>query len=137
MRNLVHRRTDKLLQVLDEAAACARERDGVEEVHQLRVATRRLSQNLRTFRPFFARVEVRKVRKQLRALRDIAADLRSRDIALEQWRTAQLPTDAEFAKQLTETRQQASGRLREELTRWNSKKYPDRWRKRLGTRGEA
>ena len=135
MQSLVHRRMDKLLQALEEAAETARHDAGMEPVHQLRVATRRLSQSLKTFRKFYPGDEVRKVRKKLRAMRDAAAALRSRDIALKQLKAAQIAASGALAQKLRQEREAGVAVMGRVLKEWAKKEYPSRWREQLGTKG--
>ena len=131
MRSLVRRRMDKLLEALEEAAATARHEAGVEQVHQLRVATRRLSQNLKTFKAFYPGGEVRKIRKKLRGMRDAAAELRSRDIAQEQLKAARL-AEGVLGERLRQEREAGAATLRRMLAKWEKKGYPLRWHDQLG-----
>lgn len=135
MQKLVDRRLNRLLGALDRAADTAREDASVEAVHSLRVATRRLSQNLRTFSAFVPEDGGKKVRKRLRGLRDIAADLRSRDIARQQLQAAGVALDGPLAQKLSHERDGAARRLSKELANWSKKGYPKRWRTTLRTKG--
>ena len=64
---------------------------GVDAVHDVRVATRRLDACLDVFRAQFRRKGARAMRKTLRALRKAAGAVRDRDIAIELYREAGEP----------------------------------------------
>ena len=132
MEKFVRRRLRKLLKALGEAADNARARVDEETIHQLRVATRRLSQNLKTFAVFFAKSDVKKVRRRLRTLRDLAAELRSRDIAQKQLASAGLSSEGILARSLREERDAEVAQLNEELSHWSRRRYPQRWIHTLG-----
>ncbi len=102
-----------------------------EAIHDLRVAIRRFSQCLRVFRAFFPRGEVKKVRRRLRRVMDLAAEVRDRDIALQVYAEAGAPSQAALALQLGQERQQAKRELVEELGRIQKRDFSSKWRKRL------
>ncbi len=54
-----------------------------EGIHDLRVAVRRLTQTLRLFARVLGRKKCRAMRRELKALMDLAGEVRTRDIALE------------------------------------------------------
>ena len=53
-----------------------------ESVHKMRVSIRRLQQSLRLFAQYVDKAEAKRLRKQLRAFLDAAAEVRNRDIAM-------------------------------------------------------
>ncbi len=59
-----------------------RSRDA-EAVHDLRVAIRRFAQVLRAFKPCFRGKEVRKIRRELKQIMDLAGEVRNCDVALK------------------------------------------------------
>jgi CHAD domain-containing protein len=53
---------------------------GIDEIHDLRVATRRLRSALRTFAPFFKRSVIRPIRRELRDMADALGKVRDLDV---------------------------------------------------------
>lgn len=131
-RKVVAQGFTALLDRLAETASAAREEQGEKQVHELRVATRRLSQNLRTFASFLPEGKGAKVRKRLRKMRDVAGEIRSRDIALAQMSAAKVPETSELAEKMRQDRARACEGLSAELARWEQKRYPKRWQRSLG-----
>src|SRR5258708_38073494 len=62
--------------------------------HDLRVAIRKFSQCLRTFRGLFDPQPVKKMRKRLRSLMDLCGAKRDYDVGLQVLAAAGLPTDS-------------------------------------------
>lgn len=76
----------KLFHYIDTACAalCQAAQDPHEEaVHDMRVAIRRLQQAIRLFKQYLDPKGVKRVKDRLRAVMDIAGELRNRDIAIE------------------------------------------------------
>jgi CHAD domain-containing protein len=98
-----------------------------EDVHQLRVATRRLRSLLRSVRPFFAEGPLEAVRKDLSWLADRLGSVRDLDVLIERVRderlALELPEQAEAAHvvdMLVAEREAARGRL---LSAMRTKRY--------------
>jgi CHAD domain-containing protein len=72
-----------------EAGALAGE--DIEDVHQMRVATRRMRSALRLLEPYYTGKTAGKFRKQLGEIADVLGDIRDRDVLLEAM-TDYLPT---------------------------------------------
>ncbi|HEX4143821.1 MAG TPA: CHAD domain-containing protein [Pirellulales bacterium] len=108
-RHALEGRLDFVWHFLSRAAAVNHQ---PEDVHQLRVATRRATAALQTFRALLPRRRARKMKKQLKRIRLAAGDARDLDVLaarLEKDRTA-VSDDASIAKLLhfvTRLREQA------------------------------
>jgi len=102
-----------------------------DAVHDLRVAIRRFSQAVRVFAALFPKQETKQIRKQLRRLRDVAGQVRDRDIALEFLAGAGVGPDGPLRARIAEERELAETSLAEELKRWSNSKFSSRWRSAL------
>ncbi|MFB3778979.1 MAG: CHAD domain-containing protein [Bryobacteraceae bacterium] len=103
-----------------------------DAVHDLRVSIRRLTQCLRAFRQFFPEAGARKVRQRLKAMLDLASEVRNRDVALDLLRRAAVPSGAPLLEVLAEERARAEQALLKELRLWKRKNIQKKWRVRLG-----
>lgn len=131
MRKVVRRGLRELLENLTERVLDAQRVQSPTAVHQLRVASRRLSGNLRTFRSILPKKISRKIRRKLRAIRKATAELRIRDMVLEQMREAGLPSTNLLTETLRQEREEARRLLQDVLSRWQDKDYLGRWRAKL------
>ena len=116
--------------LIDSTSRQARhaERDNSgDAIHDLRVAIRRLSENLRVFEDLFPRGAAKQVRKELRQAMKLAGAARNHDIAAELMRMAQLPLEPGLAGK----REQATAELAIVLHAWNSGRIARAWRERL------
>jgi CHAD domain-containing protein len=82
MRDYAVTRTLALMEDLISALRNAASDPGQEEVHKLRVTIRRFQQALRLFEQYLKRKGVGKIKSKLRAVMQIAGELRNRDIAI-------------------------------------------------------
>ncbi len=98
-----------------------------EGIHDLRVAIRRLSENLRVFKDLFPRGAAKAVRKDLKSAMKLAGDARNHDIARELMARARVPA----APELTAGREHAAVKLAGVLSEWNQETYARRWRELL------
>jgi CHAD domain-containing protein len=89
----------------------------VNSIHDLRVATRRLTQALRVFRAFVSQAASKEIRKKLEQVMDAAAEVRDRDIALQLCDEAQIDRDAGIRTQLSKERNLAKQKLSRLLRR--------------------
>ncbi len=96
-------------------------------VHDLRVAIRRLAENLRVFEDLFPRGAAKKVRKELRAAMRLAGDARNHDIAAELMRRAKVPAKPDVAA----GRARAAVKLAKVLRAWNRDAAERAWREGL------
>jgi CHAD domain-containing protein len=98
-----------------------------ESVHRLRVSIMRFRQALRVFEQFFPNKKSRRLRRQLRSIRYLAGDVRSRDVAMELLAKAGAPLDA-LQKERSEYKQSLIRELEEVCTLDLAKN----WRTELG-----
>ena len=103
-----------------------------ESVHDLRVAIRQLVNCLRVFKQFFPDQPRKRIRRQLQAIRDLAGEVRNRDIALEILVSVLSPPDAELSSQLAHERARAKRELADALHHWTRQKLFRKWRETLG-----
>ena len=102
-----------------------------DAIHDLRVAIRRLSQCLRVFGQFFPARNSKKIRRRLRRIMDLAAEIRNRDITLALLREAGVNADTSLCLRITEGRKQAELRLIDSIRRWGRREFSAKWRARL------
>jgi len=101
-------------------------------VHDLRVAIRQLINCLRVFKQFFPDQPRKKIRSRLRALRDLAGEVRNHDIALELLASGLSLSDEELSSQLARERARAKRELENALHQWTRRKLFRKWRETLG-----
>lgn len=121
------RRLDRFTFELRRAAKSGR----ADAIHDLRVSIRRLAQCLRVFEPFFPKPAAKKVRRRLRAIMDLAAEVRNRDITLALLTEAGAGEDATLYGTLAEHRKQAEQQFLDSIRRWGRREFPAKWRSRL------
>jgi CHAD domain-containing protein len=129
---------DQLLRLLhrlaEEAAKTARKANP-EAVHDLRVSCRRLTETIRTFLSLLDQEAARTIRKRIRAVLNLAGDVRNRDIVLELMRTAGVPARSAMRREQLLRRREALDALERALADWEQRDWPKHWRKRLGIAG--
>jgi CHAD domain-containing protein len=86
--------------------------DDIEDVHQMRVATRKLRATLQTLGPLVAPNKATKFRRQLHAVASSLGEVRDRDVLLEHLRAHQ---DQAGAAALIEVVEQERGEVRKRL----------------------
>ena len=101
-----------------------------DAVHDLRVATRRLSQCLRAFSILFPRRASRKIARRLARLRRLAGEVRNRDIAIEYLRRAGPRT--QVARRMAVERRQTAAELHAALVSFRNREPWLKWKDRLG-----
>lgn len=119
--------------VAQEAGRTAKKPDA-DAVHDLRVACRRLTEALRALGSLFNEEDVRKLRKRIRRVLDLAGEVRNRDIVLELLKTAGVTGGPLKRKQMAR-RREALRALQSALGEWREREWPERWGKRLGIEG--
>jgi CHAD domain-containing protein len=119
----VQRRLRKLASQLRRAAKRPHEPD---EIHVLRVSSRRFMQSLKVFGQFFDRQTTKKMRRRLRRLMDLSGEARNCDITLELLELAGVDV-GKSASQLRRRRKRAEEILIEMLCRWRKRKLHDQW----------
>ena len=78
-----------------------------ESVHDLRVAIRRFQQCLRVFHQFFPRGEAKRIRRRLRKVMNLSAEVRERDIALGLIKQSGAAADGRLGARLVQQRKKA------------------------------
>ncbi len=102
-----------------------------DSVHDLRVSIRRLSQCLRIFPEFFPAPETKRIRRRLRRIMKLAAEVRNRDIAVELLAKASLGSRSSLVARLAEDRKLGERALAAELRRLARRDFSSKWRARL------
>lgn len=100
-------------------------------VHDLRVAIRRFTRCLRVFAQFLPQAQIKKVRRRLADLMELAGAVRDRDISLELLREARVPAGARVAVALRRERKEAETKLRAAVRRLGRQGFSHKWRLRL------
>lgn len=103
-----------------------------ETIHDLRVSIRRFNQGARVFRQFLPERRLRRLRRRLDRILDLAAAVRDRDVALEHCTQAGAPETAAIMGTLRGQREEAERELRKSLKRVELRDRSARWRARLG-----
>jgi hypothetical protein len=127
MREYAVAKTGTLLEEAVAAIQHAAETPDESAVHKMRVAIRRLQQALRLFRQYLKSGGVEHVKTRLRAIMQIAGELRNRDIGIELLADAGGDT-AHFAKQRLAYNQQLS----DVLEQYANPQLLEAWRHKLG-----
>ncbi len=104
---------------------------GMDEIHDLRVAVRRLNQCLRVFAQFFPEAKQKRIRKRLRKVMSLAAEVRNCDVALELAREAGAGEGGGAARMLERKREEAAALLSGTLERWSRRDFSRKWRAQL------
>ncbi|REJ94817.1 MAG: CHAD domain-containing protein [Planctomycetota bacterium] len=136
---------DRARRLLESIRRCVRQNARPEDVHKLRIATRRVDAFLRTFAVVTPRRRARKLSRELRRVRRAAGDVRNLDVLIE--RTAPESTDHDgstegdwVVAQLRRRRDRAARRLSKTLRSIHSKRFRGqlaRLKKRLRWRGSG
>src|SRR5262245_8600949 len=84
----------ELLERLEGEVANVCRNSGPDSIHDLRVSIRRVTQALRALKGVFPGRSTKTIRRTLRAMMNIAAEIRNRDIALELLLDAGVSSDA-------------------------------------------
>jgi CHAD domain-containing protein len=113
-----------------ESRRAARSHDA-EAIHDLRVSIRRFNQGARAFGQFFPPRAVKRIRRRLHEIMDLAAVVRDRDVAVELCAQAGLAESAPLCRVLAAQRTEAARELRTLLKRFEARDYSSRWRARL------
>lgn len=119
-----------IARVSEEIAHLAHARDA-EAIHDLRVAIRRMTQSLRAFAGVLPKKQSKLVRREAKTLMDLAAEVRSRDIALELFEAAGVTADTAPCVRLMLERQEAIDRLAAAAAEWRHSGFEQRWRQSL------
>ena len=131
MREYVRLRTGILLGSLASQVNRAARTGDAEDIHDLRVAVRRLSRCLRVFAPFYPGRSWKPMRRRLSGLMDACGSVRDRDIAIGLLEKAGVPAASPLVRQLDQERRAADEELRRELRRWKARGFRRQWQMRL------
>jgi CHAD domain-containing protein len=131
MRKYALEQTDARLRRLAYQLARVAKQPDAEAIHDLRVSIRRFSQCLRVFRQFFPSGRVRRIRRRLKGLMALAAEVRNQDIALELWLRARVPQGAALLNAVRRQRAQAEQTLLATARRWSQCNLSRKWRTHL------
>ena len=132
MRGYVREQTSTLLRRLAYQVTQVRKNADADEIHDLRVAIRRLNRCLQVFAEFYPARSRKKVRRKLSEMMDGAAEVRDRDIAAALLREAGVPPDAEALRVLEQDRAVRAKELSGLLEHWKHDSSSRRWREDLG-----
>jgi CHAD domain-containing protein len=132
MREFALEQVNQLLTKLAFAAgSCVRSHDA-DSVHDLRVAIRRLTEALLEFSQFLPRKGLKKVRRRMRKVMDLAAEARNRDVSLKLFEEAGVEPGKPPSEGLAADRKAARRQLVDALKRWQRRDFWARWRDQLG-----
>jgi len=104
-----------------------------EAVHDLRVAIRRFSQTLRVFKPCLRGKQIRKIRRELKQMMDLAGEVRNLDIAIRLLLKPQRNAAAPLRSELCNLRRQSNRALAAFLKKWLERKSSLKWRQALAS----
>jgi CHAD domain-containing protein len=131
MRKYAREQTaERLRRFAFELARVAKQADA-DAIHDLRVSIRRFTQCLRIFPQFMPKGKVKKVRRRLRTLMALAAEVRNQDIALELVTRAGAAQAEELKGALTQRRTQTEQDLLAAARQWNRQNVSRKWRAQL------
>jgi CHAD domain-containing protein len=108
-----------------------------DAIHDLRVSVRRFTQSLLTFEEYFSRKRLKKIRRNLKELMGLAAEMRNRDIALEFLKENEEPSLGHntLRARLDHERQECEREFAGLLDRWQEEALADRWKNVLRGKG--
>ncbi len=119
-----------LERVAEQAGAVLRS-PGADQVHDLRVAIRRLTRALTAFRSGLPRAAAKEIRRELKELRNAAGEVRDYDVALKILARCRLDGVAPLRAKLSAERSKAARALAGELRRWKSGGGASHWAEQL------
>ena len=105
------------------------EMPGIDAVHDLRVSVRRASEGLRIYRDQLPKA--RRLSKEIKAIRDLAAAVRDRDVTRQLLRRHRLPATDPACIYLQGQRDLAASQLQQFLVAQLRQDRPRRWLKWL------
>ncbi len=115
-----------------EIERTAESRNDPKAVHDLRVSIRRLAQALRALGVTFSKKDRKVVRERLREMMDLAAEARSRDVALELFEAAEVAPGALPCARLRRERGKYRRKLVELARKWRRDAIAGSFREALG-----
>jgi CHAD domain-containing protein len=105
----------------------AKDPEGPENIHDLRVAIRRFTQALRVFKDLLDGARVRKMRRRLKKIMNLCGEVRNHDIALEALHAAGAPVAQALERRLRKTRSRIASDLSNHLSASRAAKIKE-WR---------
>jgi CHAD domain-containing protein len=114
----------RLLDDLAEEMKRTADSPSIDAVHDLRVAVRRATEGIRIFAP-----DARRLRKEIKAVRERAAAVRDRDVTRQLLRRYHLPATDPAVVYLQGQRDLAAAQLQEFLVTQLKKDHPSRWKR--------
>lgn len=118
---------NRLLEALEAEMSRAADSPDVEAVHDLRVSVRRASAALRLFRHHLPDGAARRIRREIRQIRERAAAVRDRDVTLALLHRNRLPAGDPACAYLRGQRDLAAAQLRTYLAGRLQQERPRRW----------
>ena len=131
--NFAKKEGDELLRRVDTQIARTMKSQGVDELHDLRVASRRFIRILSALAPCFPRGESKRMRRGLKRIMVQAGDIRDYDIAVHLINRMELPDSGTLLRQIQKRREQSATVLSASLHRWTARNLPARWRAALNS----
>lgn len=128
MDEFARQRVEELLDRLDAQVTNVSRQAGPEAIHDLRVSIRRLTQALRALKGLFSKRRIEPMRRDLRAMMNVAAEIRNRDIALELLQEAGVDPGAKLRTTLAGQRDSWRDEMSVLARRWRRRKIPVRWK---------
>jgi CHAD domain-containing protein len=126
----------RLLRRLAYQAGRAAKTPHASDVHDLRVAIRRFTQALAAFDSCFPAQELKRVRRRLKRIMDLAGDVRDCDIAIELLSKSKANPTALVAL-FCKRRKDAERELADTLRRWSQRHSYRKWRAALEVDGQG
>jgi CHAD domain-containing protein len=102
-----------------------------DSVHDLRVSIRRFTQCLRTFAPFFRKVEAKRIRHKLKVIMQAASEVRDHDITLDLFEEAGIGKHSKAATLIDKQRKQAEKELMTVIRQSSRDNFSRKWRTKL------
>lgn len=127
LQHFAEHRAHELLTRVNREMANVALRNDVNAIHDLRVSIRRFTQALRALQPLFPKTEVKRMRRKLRTIMDVAAEIRNRDIALQLLNGAQIGEASPLFQRLAAERDAARGDLTLLARQWRRRNLGTRW----------
>lgn len=124
---------DELLRRVDIRIACAMKSQGVDEMHDLRVASRRFLRILSALAPCFPRGESKRLHRGLKRIMVQAGDVRDHDIAIHLINRMELSDSGAIVRRIQQRREESATVLAASLDRWKRRNLSARWRAALNS----
>jgi CHAD domain-containing protein len=130
-RRFAREQADRLLGRLAFQIGRAIKSRNAEAIHDLRVTIRRFVQALRAFKPCFQGKALRKIRRELKQIIDVAGEVRNHDIALKLLAKSTRAERTGLQSKIQSGRREAERSLITLLKRWLERKSSLKWRTAL------